>query len=55
MAGRNDITGDLIANNKGDHKTYSNGWEAIWGRKDKEQKPCYNEQVRQSHDKIPDE
>jgi hypothetical protein len=36
MTARNDITGDSIANNKGDSKKYADNWEKIFGNKDKE-------------------
>jgi hypothetical protein len=36
MTARNDITGDAIANNKGDHKKYAENWDRIFGNKNKE-------------------
>jgi hypothetical protein len=36
MTARNDITGDSIANNKGDQKKYAKNWEKIFGNKDKD-------------------
>lgn len=36
MTARNDITGDSIVNSKGDKNKYSEGWDRIFGNKDKE-------------------
>ena len=36
MTARNDITGDSIANNKGDSKKYAENWDRIFGNKNKE-------------------
>jgi hypothetical protein len=36
MTARNDITGDSITNNKGDQKKYSENWDKIFGKKDKD-------------------
>jgi hypothetical protein len=33
MTARNDITGDSIANNKGDSKKYAENWDKIFGKK----------------------
>ena len=33
MTARNDITGDSIANNKGDSKKYAENWDRIFGNK----------------------
>jgi hypothetical protein len=38
MTSKNDITGDSIANTKGNQKKYAENWEKIFGKK-KEQKP----------------
>lgn len=39
MTARNDITGDSIANNKGDSKKYAKGMDAIdWSKKSDFQK-----------------
>ena len=40
MTDRNDITGDRIANSKGDQSKYAGGWELAFGKKDK---VCYNQ------------
>ena len=39
MTDRNDITGDRIANSKGDQSKYADGWELAFGKK---AKVCYN-------------
>jgi hypothetical protein len=36
MVSKNDITGDSIKSKTGDQKKYSDGWDAIFGKKDKE-------------------
>ncbi len=36
MTARNDITGDAIANTKGDQKKYAENWDRIFGNKDKD-------------------
>lgn len=36
MTARNDITGDSIANNKGDQKKYAENWDRIFGNKNKD-------------------
>ena len=36
MTARNDITGDSIANNKGDSKKYAENWDRIFGTKNKD-------------------
>lgn len=36
MTARNDITGDSIVNSKGDKNKYSEGWDRIFGNKNKE-------------------
>lgn len=38
VAARNDVTGDAIKS-KTSSKQYSDNWERIFGKKDKEQKP----------------
>jgi len=42
MTAKNDITGDSIANTKGNHKKYAENWEKIFGKKkeDKQSKPA---------------
>jgi hypothetical protein len=39
MTSKNDITGDSITNNKGDHKKYAENWEKIFGKKTEQNKP----------------
>ena len=36
MTARNDITGDTIANTKGDQKKYAENWDKIFGNKNKD-------------------
>lgn len=36
MTARNDITGDTIANTKGDQKKYAENWDRIFGNKNKD-------------------
>jgi hypothetical protein len=36
MTAKNDITGDSIANTKGNHKKYAENWDKIFGKKNKE-------------------
>lgn len=36
MTAKNDITGDAIANTKGNHKKYAENWDKIFGKKNKE-------------------
>ena len=36
MTARNDITGDSIANTKGDQKKYAENWGKIFGNKNKD-------------------
>lgn len=38
MASKNDITGDSIKSKTGDQKKYSDGWDAIFGKKDQKAK-----------------
>jgi len=40
MTDRDDITGDRMANSKGDPSKYANGWELAFGKKSK---VCYNQ------------
>ncbi len=35
MTAKNDITGDSITNSKGNQSKYSDGWDRIFGKKDK--------------------
>jgi hypothetical protein len=36
MVSKNDITGDSIKSKTGDQKKYADGWDAIFGKKDKQ-------------------
>jgi len=50
MRNKNNITGDAIVNNKGNSKKYSNGWDAIWGKK-KKKPACGKKYIYESPDK----
>jgi hypothetical protein len=49
MTARNDITGDSIANNKGDSKKYADNWEKIFGKK---KETAYIEDIANNQEEL---
>lgn len=48
MVAKNDVTGDALKS-RGPSKKYDEGWERIFGKKNKEEKPVHPAETRYPH------